>query len=255
MLDILLLPVLTDNYIYLLHEPVSGATAVVDPAIAEPVLAVLQENGWQLDYIFNTHHHHDHVGANLQLRQATGCKIAGAANDSTRIPGIDIALSDGDCITLGDQTFQVICTPGHTSGHIVYYCADSQALFCGDTLFSLGCGRLFEGTAEQMWHSLQKLKNLPSDTRIYCAHEYTQANGRFALSLEAHNLDLQHRLMEVAALRANNQPTLPSTIALEMATNPFLRENSTSLRAAISASPDDSPVTVFAKIRKLKDQF
>jgi hydroxyacylglutathione hydrolase len=255
MLDILLLPVLTDNYIYLLHEPVSGATAVVDPAIAEPVLAVLQENGWQLDYIFNTHHHSDHVGGNLQLKQATGCQIVGAVADQTRIPGIDIALNDGECIQLGNQTLQVIATPGHTSGHIVYYCAESRALFCGDTLFSLGCGRLFEGSAEQMWHSLLKLKALPGATRIYCAHEYTQANGQFALSLEADNQDLQQRLADVEVLRANSQPTLPSTIALEMATNPFLREDSVSLREAISARPDDSPIAVFAKIRKLKDQF
>jgi hydroxyacylglutathione hydrolase len=255
MLDILLLPVLTDNYIYLLHEPVSDTTAVVDPAIAEPVMAVLQEKGWQLDYIFNTHHHSDHVGGNLQLKQATGCQIVGATADQTRIPGIDIALNDGEYIQLGNQTLQVIATPGHTSGHIVYYCAESRALFCGDTLFSLGCGRLFEGSAEQMWHSLQKLKALPGATRIYCAHEYTQANGRFALSLEADNQDLQQRLADVEVLRANNQPTLPSTIALEMATNPFLREDSVSLREAISARPDDSPIAVFAKIRRLKDQF
>lgn len=255
MLDILLLPVLTDNYIYLLHEPVSGATAVVDPAIADPVLAILQENGWQLDYIFNTHHHNDHVGGNLQLKQATGCKIVGAAVDQAHIPGIDIPLHDGEQIQLGEQTMRVIGTPGHTLGHICYYCANSQALFCGDTLFSLGCGRLFEGTAEQMWYSLQKLKVLPGTTRVYCAHEYTQANGRFALTLEADNINLQQRLAQVAALRANNQPTLPSTIAVEMATNPFLRENSISIRKAVSAGPDDGTIEVFAKIRKLKDRF
>lgn len=255
MLDIKLIPVLADNYIYLLHEPVSGTTAAVDPAIAEPVLAVLQENGWQLDYIFNTHHHNDHVGGNLQLKQATGCKIVGAAVDQAHIPGIDIALHDGEQIQLGEQVFQVIFTPGHTSGHIVYYCADSHALFCGDTLFSLGCGRLFEGTAEQMWHSLQKLKALPENTRVYCAHEYTQANGRFALTLEADNKDLQQRLAEVAALSASNQSTLPSTIALELATNPFLREDSDNIRKAVSACPDDGPIEVFSKIRKLKDRF
>lgn len=255
MLNVLLIPVLTDNYIYLLNDPASGATAVVDPATAEPVLAELQENGWQLDYVFNTHHHHDHVGGNLQLKQATGCRIVGAADDCKRIPGLDIAVKDGEQIHLGEQLFQIIATPGHTSGHIVYHCSDSHVLFCGDTLFSLGCGRLFEGTAEQMWHSLQKLKALPGKTQVYCAHEYTQANGRFALTLEADNQDLQQRLAEVAALRANNQPTLPSTMALELATNPFLREDSASLREAISSSPNDSPIDVFAKIRKLKDQF
>ena len=255
MLQIECLPSLTDNYIYLLHDSISNETAAIDPSESAPVIAALAKNAWQLTYIFNTHHHSDHVGGNLQLKQATGCKIVGAATDQTRIPGIDIALHDGEKIQLGEQIFQVIATLGHTSGHIVYYCADGHALFCGDTLFSLGCGRLFEGTAEQMWHSLQKLKALPGNTRVYCAHEYTQANGRFALSLEADNPDLQQRLAEVEVLRANNQPTLPSTIALEMATNPFLREDSASLRKAISAQPDDSPIEVFAKIRKLKDQF
>lgn len=255
MLTIDCLPSLTDNYTYLLHESSSGETAAIDPSEPEPVLAALAKNDWQLTYVFNTHHHNDHVGGNLQLKQATGCKIVGAATDQTRIPGIDIALHDGELIRLGEQVFQVITTPGHTSSHIVYYCADSHALFCGDTLFSLGCGRLFEGTAEQMWHSLQKLKALPGNTRVYCAHEYTQANGRFALTLEADNKDLQQRLAEVKALRANDQPTLPSTIALEMATNPFLREDSVSIRKAVSASTDDGPIEVFTKIRKLKDRF
>lgn len=255
MLDIHQLPALSDNYIYLLHEPDSGEIAVVDPAVAEPVLKTLQKKGWQLNYIFNTHHHGDHVGANLQLKQSIGCKIVGAAADSHRIPGIDIALSDGETISLGRQSFQVIETPGHTSGHIVYYCAKSQALFCGDTLFSMGCGRLFEGSAEQMWQSLQKLKALPGDTRVYCAHEYTQANGRFALTVEADNPDLQKRIAEVAELRHRNQSTLPSTIALELATNPFLREDSPSLRQAVAANNTDSPAQVFAKVRLLKDQF
>ncbi|MCK9606254.1 MAG: hydroxyacylglutathione hydrolase [Methylomonas sp.] len=255
MLNILLLPVLTDNYIYLVHEPVSGKTAVVDPAVSEPVLMALRYHDWQLDYIFNTHHHPDHIGGNLQLKQATGCKVIGAAIDQSRIPGIDIPLDDGDTFAFGTQTLQIIATPGHTSGHIVYYCAESQALFCGDTLFSMGCGRLFEGSAEQMWQSLQKLKALPGSTRIYCAHEYTQANARFALSLEANNLDLQQRVAEVTTLRAQSQPTLPSTMAQELATNPFLREHSASLRKAVAANDSDSPAKVFAKVRTLKDNF
>lgn len=255
MLTIDCLPVLNDNYIYLLRETISQQTAAVDPALAEPVLEALRRKGWRLDYIFNTHHHGDHVGGNLQLKQATGCKIVGAAADRARIPGIDIAVNEGDQIQLGSCNFEIINTPGHTLGHIVYYCADSQTLFCGDTLFSLGCGRLFEGTAEQMWQSLQKLKALPDDTRIYCAHEYTQANGRFALTLEADNPDLQRRMEEVASLRENNRPTLPSTIALEMATNPFLREHSPSLRKAVAANDADTPAQVFAKARSLKDRF
>ncbi|AEG01849.1 hydroxyacylglutathione hydrolase [Methylomonas methanica] len=255
MLTIACLSVLNDNYIYLLHDASAQKTAAVDPALAEPVLKMLKERGWQLDYIFNTHHHGDHVGGNLQLKQATGCKIVGAAADGARIPGIDIAVNEDEQIQLGSCNFKIINTPGHTLGHIVYYCAESHALFCGDTLFSLGCGRLFEGTAEQMWHSLQKLKALPGDTRIYCAHEYTQANGRFALTLEADNPDLQRRTREVAALREQNRPTLPSTIALELATNPFLREHSSSLRKAVAAHDTETPAQVFAKVRLLKDRF
>ena len=255
MLDVIQLPALTDNYIYLLHDSITGETATVDPAVAEPVISTLQKKNWQLNYIFNTHHHGDHVGANLQLKQLTACKIVAAASDRNRIPGIDITVSEGETFTLGHHRFQVIATPGHTIGHLVYYCADSNALFCGDTLFSLGCGRLFEGSAEQMWQSLQKLKILPGNTRVYCAHEYTQANGRFALTVEADNLDLQQRVKEVAELRRQNLFTIPSTIALELATNPFLRDHSASLRHTIGASNDDNPIQVFAKVRSLKDQF
>lgn len=254
MLEILQLPALSDNYIYLLHEPASGKTAVIDPAVAEPVLEALREKGWQLDYVFNTHHHSDHVGANVQLKQLTGCQIVGAADDSARIPGIDIEVSDGDVLQLGDEAFRIIATPGHTLGHIVYYAAYSQALFCGDTLFSMGCGRLFEGTAEQMWQSLQKLKALPALTRVYCAHEYTQANSRFAMTVDTDNPALLQRIEQVNALRAHHQSTLPSTIALELATNPFLREDNPGIRSAVAAN-DDTPAAVFAAIRRLKDQF
>lgn len=254
MLEILQLPVLADNYIYLLHEPISGKTAVVDPAVAEPVIAALNAQGWQLDYILNTHHHNDHVGANLQLKQLTNCKIIAAEADQHRIPGIDIAVNHNDKIQLGKQTIRVIATPGHTSGHIVFYCAESQALFCGDTLFSLGCGRLFEGSAEQMWQSLQRIKQLPSDTRIYCAHEYTLSNSKFALSVEPNNTDLNKRISEVKALRATNSSTLPSTLAQEIATNPFLRTNSISIRNTLNISENDE-IRVFTELRKLKDTF
>lgn len=255
MLEIIQLPALSDNYIYLLHEPVSGETAAVDPADAEPVLAALRQKDWQLSNVFNTHHHADHVDGNLQLKRQTGCKIVGAKADRQRIPGIDIEINDGDRIKLGDQTLEIIATPGHTLGHIVYYCADSEALFCGDTLFSMGCGRLFEGSAEQMWHSLQRLKALPASTGVYCAHEYTQANGRFARTLEADNPDLQKRLSEVDRLRSQNLSTLPSTIGQELATNPFFREDTPYIRRAVDASGDESPIEVFARIRLLKDHF
>lgn len=254
MLEIIQLPVLNDNYIYLLHDADSGETAAVDPAVAGPVLDFLQAKGWQLSYILNTHHHGDHVGGNLQLKQQTGCKVVGANSDKARISGLDIGVEDGDEIRLGSHVFKVMATPGHTLGHIVFYGADSQTLFCGDTLFSLGCGRLFEGSAEQMWQSLQRLKALPESTRIYCAHEYTQANGRFALSVEADNPALRQRIAEVAELRRQNQSTLPSTLAQELATNPFLREHSTSIRQAVNGE-NDSPAEIFAKVRRLKDQF
>lgn len=255
MLEIQQLSVLNDNYIYLLHDLISKQTAVVDPALAAPVLDCLNSNNWHLSYIFNTHHHADHVGGNLQLKQTTGCKIIGAHSDSARIPGIDIVVTDGETILLGTHEFQIIATPGHTSGHIVFYCAEIAALFCGDTLFSLGCGRLFEGTADQMWQSLQKLKALPPETQVFCAHEYTQANGRFALTLEKNNQALLKRIAEVNHLRRQDLATIPSTIALELVTNPFLREHSPDLREAIGLKAETTPAQVFAKIRQLKDQF
>ncbi len=254
MLEIIQLAVLNDNYIYLIHEPVSAQTAVIDPAIAEPVLATLAKKGWQLDYIFNTHHHSDHVGANLELKKKTNCKILGASADCSRIPGIDRQLQHGEIIKLGNQCATVMETPGHTLGHIVYHFTESHALFCGDTLFSMGCGRLFEGSAEQMWQSLQQLKQLPKTTRIYCAHEYTQANGKFALTLEPDNQLLQERIQQVGQLRKNNLATVPTTIEQELATNPFLRENSAAIQNSINMTGQTN-VAIFSKIRQLKDNF
>ena len=254
MLDIIQLPVLNDNYIYLLREPISGKTAVVDPALAQPVLDELARQSWPLDFIFNTHHHGDHVGGNLELKQRTGCMIVGAKADSHRIPGIDITLSEGDYFELGSVNFKILETPGHTSGHIVFYSADENVLFCGDTLFAMGCGRLFEGTAEQMWQSLQKLRALPSDTQVYCTHEYTLANGRFALTVEPDNAPLITRMNEVQRLRSLNKPTVPSTIALERSTNPFFRADEVSVKAAINMS-NASALAVFTEIRKRKDTF
>ncbi|UOA10427.1 hydroxyacylglutathione hydrolase [Methylobacter sp. S3L5C] len=254
MLDILQIPVLTDNYIYLLHDPVSGETAVVDPALAQPVLNVLDEKGWRLTYILNTHHHWDHVGGNLKLKQKTGCQIIAAQADRERIPGIDRGVSENDIISLGQHQTKVIATPGHTSAHIVYHFAKDGALFCGDTLFVMGCGRLFEGTSEQMWTSLQKLKALPSATQIYCTHEYTQANGQFALSVEPDNKYTQKKMLEVAQLRLMNQSTVPSTIGEERATNPFFREDSLSIQKKLGLEGQSS-VSVFTELRKRKDSF
>jgi hydroxyacylglutathione hydrolase len=254
MLEIIQLPVLTDNYIYIIHEPNSKETAVVDPAIAQPVLDLLNSNGWRLNYILNTHHHSDHVGANLELKKQTDCQIIGFEKDQKRIPGIDIKLKQEDEVKLGNQIAKVIETPGHTLGHIVYYFADSDALFCGDTLFSMGCGRLFEGTAEQMWHSLQHLKSLPKQTKIYCAHEYTQANSQFALTLEADNKQLSYRIEEVNNLRADNKATIPSSLEQELMTNPFLREDSLALQQSVDMVGMPA-IDVFRKIRQLKDDF
>ena len=254
MLEIIQLPVLNDNYIYLIHEPVSGETAAVDPAVAGPVLETLAKKGWQLSYIFNTHHHGDHVGGNMELKQKTGCKIAGALADRHRIPGIDVALADGEQVMLGQVVFEIMATPGHTSGHIVYYAPEEQVLFCGDTLFVMGCGRLFEGSAAQMWQSLQALRALPPETRLYCAHEYTLTNGRFALSLEPNNPALQQRMLKVQQLRAENRPTVPSTIAQEQATNPFFRADDPAFKAALNC-PDQPALAVFTEVRKRKDIF
>lgn len=254
MFGIKILPVLYDNYIYLIHDPVSRETAVVDPALAQPVLDILKKNGWQLTYIWNTHHHSDHIGGNLQLKQLTGCKIIAAQADWDRIPGIDQGVNEGDVVLLGNHKANIIATPGHTRAHIIYHFAEDNILFCGDTLFVMGCGRLFEGTAEQLWHSFQKLKALPKATLVYCTHEYTQTNGRFALTVEPDNQCLQQRMIEVNRLRTNNQPTVPTTIAEELATNPFFREGSMELQKTIGMT-SSKPVEIFAKIRRLKDCF
>jgi len=246
--------VLSDNYIYLLHDPETGATAAVDPAQAEPVLHRLAAKGWTLSHILNTHHHDDHTGGNLALKRATGCKIAGARADAERLPGLDIPLHDGDVFRLGGAEAKIFATPGHTRGHLSYWFAESKALFCGDTLFALGCGRLFEGTPEQMWASLTALRALPDDTRVFCAHEYTQSNARFARTVERGNTALLSRIAEVDAARARHQPTVPALLGLEKATNPFLRADIASVQQGVGMEGAD-PAKVFGEIRRRKDAF
>lgn len=248
-------PVLSDNYVYLACEPEGGACAAIDPAAAEPVLAALAAKGWRLTHILNTHHHSDHTGGNLELKRATGCTIVGGRADAPRIPGIDVEVGGGETFLLGRAAATVFDVPGHTSGHIAYWFQDSEALFCGDTLFSLGCGRLFEGSPDQMWDSLSLLRDLPGETRVYCAHEYTAANGRFARLLERDNKALMARLDEVADLRARGRPTIPSTIAAERAANPFLRADTPSVAKAVGLPPGSDPARVFAELRRRKDVF
>jgi hydroxyacylglutathione hydrolase len=253
-LDIRQIPVLKDNFVYLAREPVSGAVAVVDPAVVEPVLAEAERLGWKITHILNTHHHGDHVGGNLEIKAATGCTIVGPGHDSARIPGIDIEVRDGDTFALGNAKAEVFFVPGHTSGHIAYWFKDAAALFCGDTLFSIGCGRLFEGTAQQMWTSLSRLRALPPQTQIFCAHEYTESNIRFALSVDGGNAALQRRAAEVRALRAAGKYSVPSLMSDERAANPFLRADAPELAAAVGMAGRD-PVDVFAEVRRRKDAF
>jgi hydroxyacylglutathione hydrolase len=254
MLDIRLIPALSDNYIYLAHEPATGITAVVDPGEAEPVRRALSETGWKLTHILNTHHHDDHIGGDHALKAATGATIIGPRADRDRIPEIDVALGEGDSVKLGDETGTVFDTPGHTRGHIAFWFEHSQALFCGDTLFSLGCGRMFEGTAPQMWASLAKLRALPDDTRIYCGHEYTASNARFALAVDPDNAALRARAAEVERLRAAGKPTIPARLGEERATNPFLRADDPGLKAALGR-PDAAPAEIFGELRSRKDKF
>ncbi len=248
------IPCLQDNYGYLIHDPASGLTASIDTPDAAAIERALTEHGWKLDYILNTHHHFDHAGGNLALKAKSGCVIVGSRADAVRIPGIDVLVGEGDRFSLGAHAARIFETSGHTVGHICYVFDDDKAAFVGDTLFSLGCGRLFEGTPAQMWASLQKLMALPDDVRVYCAHEYTQSNGRFAVTMEPRNAALAARVAEVAALRAGGRPTVPSTIGLEKATNPFLRPASPELRATLGM-PDSPDTDVLGETRRRKDRF
>ena len=248
------IPVLRDNYVYLLRDAVEGACAAVDPSLAAPVLAALDRLGWTLTHIFNTHHHHDHTGGNIELKRATGCTIVGNGRDAARIPGIDVAIEDGGEAALGALRAQVMDISGHTIGHIALWFEGEQALFCGDTLFSLGCGRLFEGTPAQMWASLKKLRGLPGATRVYCGHEYTENNARFALAVDPDNAVLGRRAAEVRALRAQGRPTVPSLLADERAANPFLRADDPAFLAAAGLDGLD-PIAAFAEIRRRKNAF
>ena len=255
MILITALPAFTDNYIWLLQDEANRRCAVVDPGDAAPVLAWLTEHSdWTLSDILVTHHHHGHGGGVVALKQATGAKVYGPASET--IPGRDVALNDNDQICVLDHTFDVYAVPGHTLGHIAYY--TPGVLFSGDTLFAAGCGRLFEGTPEQMHHSLSRLAALPAETQVYCTHEYTLSNLRFAVAVEPNNQDIAERFRNVSQLREAGKITLPSNLALEKLTNPFLRTGETSVKEILderSDSEERAPSEVFAALRAWKDRF
>ncbi len=251
-MDIRLVPCLSDNYAYLLHDSTTNVTAVVDPAEPGPVIAALDAAGWTLSVILNTHYHMDHVGGNEALKSRYNVPVLGPEAERDKIPGIDQGMSEGDKVTLGSQVGDVIDTRAHTAGHISYYFADAKAVFVGDTMFAMGCGRLFEGSAEEMWTSLEKLMALPDDTRVYCGHEYTQSNAHFALTIEPGNTDLQARVKDVDDLRARGEPTIPTTIGLERRTSPFVRASSPEIRERLGLA-DARDAEVFAEVRRRKD--
>ena len=237
-IEVVRIPVLSDNYIWLVHEPTSGATMVVDPAVAAPVLAEAEARGWRITHIWNTHWHPDHTGGNAEIKAATGCTITGPAAEADRIPTLDVLVMGGDTVRLGAVEARVIDVPAHTAGQIAYHFASEEAAFVGDTLFAMGCGRLFEGTAAQMFDNMAKLSALPDATTVYCAHEYTQSNGRYALVAEPDNAALVTRMAQVDARRLRGEATVPTTSALERAPNPFMRAASVEQLAERRAAKD-----------------
>jgi hydroxyacylglutathione hydrolase len=243
-----------DNYGVLLHDPGEGVTATVDTPDPEPIRQALYEKGWMLTHILTTHHHYDHVEGHAALKAETGATIIGAARDRERIPGLDAPVSEGDELRLGSIIVKVMETPGHTLGHLCYWLPEEGVLFTGDTLFSLGCGRLFEGTAEMMWSSLDRIRAAPPETLIYCGHEYTEAHSRFALTIEPENEALRNRADEVVRLRREGKPTIPVPLSVEIATNPFLRPESPDIqkRLGMEGAPHHE---IFAEIRRRKDVF
>ena len=250
--EIVTVPCLADNYAYLLHDSASGATAVIDVPEAGPILAALAERGWTLGDILITHHHADHIGGVAELRAATGARVIGAAADTHCLPPLDLAVREGDILTVGGLEGRVLDVPGHTIGHVAFQFPG--ALFCADSLMVMGCGRLFEGDAPTMWRTLTKLAALPPETLIFSGHEYAATNAAFALTLDSANEALKKRAEDIAARRRAGQPTVPATLALELKTNPFLRASAPEMKALLGMDtrPD---ADVFAEIRRRRDRF
>jgi hydroxyacylglutathione hydrolase len=247
-------PCRSDNYGVLIHDPESGLTASIDAPELDPIVARLAKKGWKLDRILTTHHHADHVEANLALKETFGCTITGPGEEAAQIPGIDEEVRGGDSFKFGSFDVRVLATPGHTAGHISYWFPEAGVAFVADTMFALGCGRIFEGTPAMMWDSLNRIAALPDDTIVYCGHEYTESNARFALTVEPGNADLVKRAEDIKRLRAMGKPTLPTTIGIERKTNPFLRAAEPAIAAEVGMAGAD-PVAVFAEIRRRKDDF
>ncbi len=238
MIEVVRIPALSDNYIWMAHDAASSETIVVDPAVADPVLEAAAARGWTISAIWNTHWHPDHTGGNAAIKAATGCAVIAPAAEAAKIPTADRLVAEDDTVMLGAFQAQVIDVPAHTAGHIAYHLPEAEIVFVGDTLFAMGCGRLFEGTPAQMFANMQRLAALPGDTTVYCAHEYTQSNGRYALVAEPDNAALAERMAQVDTMRAQGLPTVPTTIALERATNPFMRAASAEQLAERRAAKD-----------------
>ena len=246
-------PCLNDNYGYLVHEPASGRTIAVDTPDAEAYLAEAGKLGWLISEIWNTHWHPDHAGGNLKIKEATGCRIIGPAGEAAKIPGLDAAVKGGGEVQLGQATAKVIDVPGHTLGHIAYHFADQDTAFVGDAVFALGCGRVFEGTMEMMWESLKRIKKLPKRTRLYCAHEYTLSNAKFAVTIEPENKALKEYVAWIEQRRAEGKPTVPALLERELETNPFLRADLPEMQLAMGHA--GNAAATFGEIRGRKDRF
>ncbi len=253
-LELEVFPCRSDNFGVLVHDPESGLTASIDAPEEKPIIAAAARRGWTITHIFTTHHHTDHVEANLALKEKFGLEIIGPVNEAVAIPGLDRTVADGDEFHFGDHLVRVIETPGHTAGHICFHFPDDKILFAADTLFALGCGRLFERSASDMWSSLQKLAVLPDETAIYFGHEYTLSNARFALTIDPDNERLKTRAAEIEALRADGKFTIPTMMGLEKETNPFLRPADPAIRRNLIMESKTNE-EVFAEIRKRKDSF
>ena len=245
---------LTDNYSYIIFDERTLSAAVIDPSEADPIINQIEQNNLVLKYIFNTHHHYDHVGGNQKLKEKYSCKVVGFEKDKHRIPDIDIDLKDNEKWKNELFECEIKHIPGHTSGHICIYIKKLNALFTGDTLFSLGCGRIFEGTYEEMYQSLNKLKNFPNDTKIYCGHEYTKKNSDFCLSIDKNNSNLVGKIEEINKNIKNGMPTIPSILSDELSCNIFLRSNNLDIQKQLGINSGD-PIETFAKLRDLKDNF